>query len=119
VSGHIDDDLAASDRRRLDKLIGFDSDPALVAASPDQYPGDGPIEWAAGFEDAETAVKVSVWFVRDPTEREAAAARLTPEGTQTATNGAMLFHGRATSPQGTEAAAPRLRQLVTRFAGDE
>jgi len=49
---------------------------------------------------------------------ELAAASVTAEGTQIATNGAMLFYGRAASPQGTEVAAERLRQLVTRFAGE-
>jgi hypothetical protein len=111
------DDVASSDRQRLDLLLGVGRDPHLEVAPPEPFSGEGKVDWAAGFEDPERAVRLTVWFVRDPAERDAAAARLAGTGGLVGTNGGMLFHGyaQAVDPAGES----RLTELASRFAGEE
>jgi hypothetical protein len=114
------DDIATVDRHRLDVLMGFGKDPHLDATPPDPYPGEGVAEWSAGFEDLSQGVRVSVWFVRDPAERSAAAAKLASGGgVKVGTNGGMLFCARSVASQASEDAVSRLMELATRFAGEE
>jgi hypothetical protein len=116
-------DPAADDRRRLDQLLGYGPDSALIPSEATGVQSPLDAEWTAEFEDPVLGVRISVWFIRDPHSRAEAAAALRaqpdgPPAAMVAMNGGMLFSGTVPAGGG-DAAEMRLRELASRFAGRE
>lgn len=110
-----ENDIAASDRRRLEKLLQFERDDHLQASQPEEFDIVGA-EWSAGFEDAEARARLSVYFIRDPAERNRIGQELSARGRRCSMNGGMLAVG---SSEERDDSRARLKQLMSRFAGRE
>lgn len=111
------DDVELHDRVRLGQLLAIDEDDDLEITDAEPYPGSSEPAWSLGFRDRDAGVRLSVWWVADPTERNDVAWDLQQRGAAIGQNGALLLAGRC--DEDGEEARDRLSELVARFHGEE